>query len=112
MIFSEKVKQQNVGSIRLTTDASPVKVQFGDDDIRRFAGGVQQNASGKLVQGIVGFRPLFGSRVASMVRRSIPATHRLVASSPRVYSVFYLISPSHQRFADSSCDPPVFHRCC
>ncbi|MCE3050867.1 hypothetical protein HAX54_048322, partial [Datura stramonium] len=79
-------------------------VQFGDDDIQRFAGGVQRNAYGMLVQVIVGFRPLSGSRVASAVHGSVLVTRRLVFGSPWVYSVFCLTSTSHRRIADSSCN--------
>ncbi|MCD9646828.1 hypothetical protein HAX54_037024 [Datura stramonium] len=84
----------------------------GDDDIQLFSGGVRQNADGTPFQGIVRFRPLSGSRVASVICRLVPATRRLVIGSPWICSVFCLTSASHRRFADSSCDSSVFRRCC
>ncbi|MCD7448187.1 hypothetical protein HAX54_039143, partial [Datura stramonium] len=55
-------------------------------------------------QFVVGFRPLLGSRGASVVRGSIPVTCCLNAGRLLGCSVFCCASASQQRFADSSWD--------
>ncbi|MCD9643677.1 hypothetical protein HAX54_031324, partial [Datura stramonium] len=53
-----------------------------------------------------GFKPLLGSRVASVVRGSVSATRCLISGRLLVCSVFFYASASQQPFADSSCDSP------
>ncbi|MCD7472391.1 hypothetical protein HAX54_013621, partial [Datura stramonium] len=55
-----------------------------DDDIRRFTGMVWRNAAEMSVQFIVGFRPLLGSCVASMVRELSSASQLKVSHGSRI----------------------------
>ncbi|MCD7469760.1 hypothetical protein HAX54_008997, partial [Datura stramonium] len=50
------------------------------------------------VQGIVGFRLLFGSRIALTVHGSVSPTRDLVASTLWFCSVFCFTSESHRDF--------------
>ncbi|MCE2055680.1 hypothetical protein HAX54_043177, partial [Datura stramonium] len=63
-----------------------------------------QNVDETSVQSIVGFRPLIGSRVASVVRRSVPATLHLVSGRLFLCFVFYCASASQRWSVDSSYD--------
>ncbi|MCD7449345.1 hypothetical protein HAX54_051534, partial [Datura stramonium] len=55
--------------------------------------------------------PLIRSRIASVVCKSGPVTHRLVVGSLLAYSIFCLTSARHRPFADSSYDSPVLRLC-
>ncbi|MCE3215343.1 hypothetical protein HAX54_001992, partial [Datura stramonium] len=74
--------------------------------------GVRRNADGTPIRSIVGFRPLFGSCVASTVHGLLPETRCLVFTRLLTYSVFCYTSVSQQQFTDTSCDSPVCRRCC
>ncbi|MCE3051735.1 hypothetical protein HAX54_050610, partial [Datura stramonium] len=58
----------------------------------------------------VGFRPLIGFHVTSIVHILGQLIHHLVTDSLLVYYVFYLTLVSYRRFADATCDLSMLHR--